>query len=382
MSLSRCSIAGLLVLSGCGAVATIPDPEGEGPFTLTAIKDGTGTGTVASAPAGIECGSRCSASFDRGTTVTLTATPVGTTSAFVGWSGGCAGTDTCTITIDQNTDVTATFARTVQTLTVDVGGFGAGTVTSQSGGINCPGTCSGEFPVDSSVTLVAAAAAGSVFAGWSGACMGTQPTCAVTLSAARSVTATFQPGFCANGNLDRFAAPDSSTITGWTERVADWQIEGQRVRHASTAGVYTNHMTRDGSSQNDGCASLRAIATPVVGNTIQAVGVVLRWTAADSYVVGLVQDNNNSGSFNTMYIYQYPGQSQLATLANQALGTTPRVQLCAQGNQVTLRVDAADDGTFEAMVSGTTVLAGAGLAGVMTHTFSSQALVDDFCVGQ
>jgi hypothetical protein len=58
------------------------------------------------------------------------------------------------------------------------------------------------------------------------------------------------------------------------------------------------------------------------------------------------------------------------------------VQLCVTGNQVTLRADAANDGTFESMVTGTTSLAGAGLTGVMTHSFSSQALVDDFCVGQ
>ncbi|MFN7171098.1 MAG: hypothetical protein ACK4NT_07700, partial [Candidatus Omnitrophota bacterium] len=44
-------------------------------FTLTVNKAGTGTGTVTSNPAGINCGSACSAQFNSGTQVTLTATP-------------------------------------------------------------------------------------------------------------------------------------------------------------------------------------------------------------------------------------------------------------------------------------------------------------------
>ena len=382
MSVHGAALSGVLVLAACGAVASKPDAGDGGPKTLTVIKDGTGTGTVASAPAGIFCGATCAATFDAGTTVTLTATATGPSSSFVGWSGACTGAGTCTVTIDQDAEVTATFVSTAFALTVNVAGIGMGAVTSTPGTINCPGTCSGDFAADSSVNLVASAASGSVFTGWSGACTGTQATCAVTMNAAKSVTATFQPSLCPTGNFDRFNAPDSSTITGWTERLGDWQIATNRVRHANTGGAYTHHMTRDNSSQTDGCASLTAVATPVSGNTIQAAGVVLRWTAADSYVVGLVQDNINAGVFNTLYIYQYPGTTQLATLGNQALGATPRVQLCVTGNQVTLRADAANDGTFESMVTGTTSLAGAGVAGVMTHTFSSQALVDDFCVGQ
>jgi hypothetical protein len=78
-------------------------------FSLTVTPAGTGTGTVTSSPAGINCGSTCSASFAQGAVVTLTASPAAG-SSFAGWSGGgCSGTGTCMVTVSQATSVTATF---------------------------------------------------------------------------------------------------------------------------------------------------------------------------------------------------------------------------------------------------------------------------------
>ena len=57
---------------------------------LTVGKTGTGGGTVSSPPAGIDCGATCSASYDAGASVTLTAAADGN-STFVGWSGACSG---------------------------------------------------------------------------------------------------------------------------------------------------------------------------------------------------------------------------------------------------------------------------------------------------
>jgi endo-1,4-beta-xylanase len=75
-------------------------------------------------------------------------------------------------------------------LTVTKSGSGSGTVTSAPAGINCGTTCSASYASGTSVTLTAAAASGSTFAGWSGACTGTG-TCILSMTAARSVTATF-----------------------------------------------------------------------------------------------------------------------------------------------------------------------------------------------
>ncbi len=74
---------------------------------LTVTKSGTGTGTVTSNPAGINCGSICSAAYDGNTSVTLTAIPA-TGSVFVGWSGDADCSDG-SVTMNANKTCTATF---------------------------------------------------------------------------------------------------------------------------------------------------------------------------------------------------------------------------------------------------------------------------------
>jgi hypothetical protein len=81
-------------------------------YTLTITKAGTGSGTVTNNPTGT--------TFNAGTVVTLTATP-DANSTFAGWSGGYSGTSsTCTVTMNGNTSVTATFTRKTYTLTASV----------------------------------------------------------------------------------------------------------------------------------------------------------------------------------------------------------------------------------------------------------------------
>jgi len=76
---------------------------------LTVVKAGTGTGTVTSTPAGINnCGATCAASFPLNTSVTLTASAA-SGSTFSYWGGACAGTTTCTVTMDMSKNVSAFF---------------------------------------------------------------------------------------------------------------------------------------------------------------------------------------------------------------------------------------------------------------------------------
>ena len=83
------------------------------PQRVTVTKSGPGAGTVTSTPAGIDCGATCSAVFDFGTTVTLSAAPAAG-SMFAGWSGAfCSGTSaTCTVSAEGDVSVGAVFAVT------------------------------------------------------------------------------------------------------------------------------------------------------------------------------------------------------------------------------------------------------------------------------
>jgi Divergent InlB B-repeat domain/Protein of unknown function (DUF1573) len=145
--------------------------------------------------------SNAAALLSGSTAFTQTSTPVtpvavGGSSTFrVRLQAATAGSYAGTITIASNDPaspfslqiagtVTPTYA-----LTVTKFGAGAGTVTSSPAGVSCGPDCSETYPSGTAVALTAAAASGSTFAGWSG-----DADCSdgsVTLSAARSCTATF-----------------------------------------------------------------------------------------------------------------------------------------------------------------------------------------------
>lgn len=81
-------------------------------------------------------------------------------------------------------------APVMHTLTTVLAGTGTGSVTSIPAGISCGVDCTESYLNNTVVTLTATPATGSTFTGWSGACSGTG-SCAVTLSSAKTVTATF-----------------------------------------------------------------------------------------------------------------------------------------------------------------------------------------------
>jgi hypothetical protein len=165
--------------------------------TLTVVRTGTGTGTVSSTPPGITCGSDCTESGSTGTRYTLAASPA-SGSTFVGWSGSCTGSAACVVTVNSATSVTAIFdavpappaSAPSVSLTVNKNGTGSGIVSSTPTGISCGADCTASGPTGKQYILTASAAPGSTFGGWSGACHGTG-TCAVTVNATTSVTATF-----------------------------------------------------------------------------------------------------------------------------------------------------------------------------------------------
>jgi len=158
-------------------------------YTLSVSKAGNGSGVVRSSPAGIDCGASCAATYQHGDVVTLNATS-GASDVFVGWSGACSGTGPCTVTMTTARNVTATFQ--LQRYFLDVVVSGAGGVTSSPAGINCGGDCNEEYDAGTTVNLSASPSPGWEFESWSGACAGSAPTCAVSMTGDLLTTARFR----------------------------------------------------------------------------------------------------------------------------------------------------------------------------------------------
>jgi hypothetical protein len=106
-----------LAIDGPGPAITLQIKNARPGILVT--KAGSGSGTVTSTPAGVNCGPTCNAQFDALTPITLTAVPA-TGSAFTNWSGSCVGSAlTCTFTPnDFGNTVIATFTSTAQAISL------------------------------------------------------------------------------------------------------------------------------------------------------------------------------------------------------------------------------------------------------------------------
>jgi cysteine-rich repeat protein len=157
---------------------------------LSVVRTGSGSGSVSSSPSGITCGVDCTENYNAGTVVTLTATAAGD-SDFTGWSGGgCSGTGTCSVVMNNAATVVPTF--TLRTFTLTVTSTGGGTLTSVPAGISCPSTCNQTYSSGQVVGLVAVASPTTTFSGWTGACSATVGTiCYLTITANTTAGATF-----------------------------------------------------------------------------------------------------------------------------------------------------------------------------------------------
>jgi uncharacterized repeat protein (TIGR02543 family) len=159
-----------------------------GNCTLTATKAGTGSGDITGE--GLSCsGSTCTGTYTCGVSVTLGAS-ASTGSTFTSWAG-CDATDgnTCTVTMNGNESVTATFTLTQRTLSVGKSGTGSGRVTGT--GINCGSDCGESYNYGTVVTLTATPDPGSTFSGWTGCDSTDENTCSVTMTANKAVNASF-----------------------------------------------------------------------------------------------------------------------------------------------------------------------------------------------
>jgi hypothetical protein len=184
-----------------------PGPVLPGPSAMLTVAV-TGSGVVSSTPAGIACGSGCSASFVADTLVSLQATAADG-HRFNGWGGACTGSAaTCSVTMSQARSVSAAFVPLPPPTTPDPSHTalrvlieGLGTVGSNPAGIQCGTDCSEMFAPATSVSLTAVAAPGFRFDQWSGNCTGSG-ACTVSMASGRTVIAKFAPVAAASQQLD------------------------------------------------------------------------------------------------------------------------------------------------------------------------------------
>jgi hypothetical protein len=153
----------------------------------------------------------CSDDEDTGSTLTMVETP-GDGYIFAGWSGDCSGTArSCTLQMLTDHSIGAAFRKPKLTVTIN----GNGTVTG--GGIACTsgsGTgCAADENAGDDVTLTATPPSGGSFTGWGGACSGSSAVCTVSMTADRSVTATFS-GSSGGGGGTPTTYPLSVSVTG------------------------------------------------------------------------------------------------------------------------------------------------------------------------
>jgi hypothetical protein len=207
---STCSLT--MDRARAASASFLPAPPA-GTFRLSVSKEGMGTimGT------GIACGSDCSEDLSGNPTVALSATP-DPKWVFNGWSGsGCSGTGSCIVSVNASKNVVASFSPTVYTASVSVSGTGKVTAS----GIDCPGTCSAEFPVGTSAVFTASKTPVS----WSGDCSGSGASCVVSNAnpgSVHSVSASFSDATSGSGSgsgegeVVCGARPSGTKVENWT----------------------------------------------------------------------------------------------------------------------------------------------------------------------
>lgn len=212
----------LITLAACAVALVLAAGAAQANASSVVIVDlqGGGSGRV-DGPDGLLCPGMCLVDLEGwydivSAPATLRALP-DPGSIFAGWGGACLfsrSSSTCEIPRFYGTRTAiARFERLSilrpATLTVSIAG--SGSVTAP--GIACPGDCAQSYVNDATVTLSATPVAGSTFAGWSGACSGTAPSCTLTTSGAKSATATFTADPAAGGTDPATGGADPAPVS-------------------------------------------------------------------------------------------------------------------------------------------------------------------------
>ncbi len=180
-------------------------------------------------------------------------------------------------------------------LSVLKSGSGSGSVSG--GTISCGSKCTVALSPGSSITLTATPDSGSTFAGWSGACTGTE-TCTITVSANTFVTATFTASVSAGPDTTRPSISVTSPVSGTTLKGSvslsatasddvgvlgvQFKLDGVNLGEELSTAPYSGSWNTLGVS--DGSHILTAIARDAAGNSSisNSVSVIVANTTTSS----------------------------------------------------------------------------------------------------
>ena len=305
-----------------------------GSFPLSVKVSGTGNGTVTDNHNSISCGSLCGAVYTSGSQVTLTANAA-TGTKFTGWNGGgCSGTGSCSVTMNNAQQVTAAFTLEAD-LSVKIAGGGGGAVTSGDTFINCnSGTCDHYYLPGAVVTLTAAAASGSVFSGWSGGgCAGPGATCTVTMSAAKTVTATFNTAYALSVTVNPTglaSGSPSGLVTSAPSGIVCGSGSASCTANYPAASIVTlTAIATSGSLFNGGCSgtgstcvvtmsAAQAVTATFVTPPKQTLTLNVHTTGGAG---GSITDNVNSFNVTTFGSEQVAGNSTVILTESPGLNS-------------------------------------------------------------
>ncbi|HNX07557.1 MAG TPA: hypothetical protein PKL96_08235, partial [Bacteroidales bacterium] len=157
---------------------------------------------------------------------------------------------------------------------------------------------------------------------------------------------------------DYFTAANSSTVAGWTEQVGDWAIDNNTLQPPATA--VWNYITRDGSTQTNGCVTLRATYTGTAATKF--IGAVGRYSSPTSYLMAKIQDNGSAGYWDSYFIYE--NETIIANATGLNFGTDVNIALEYNGTAISMKIDTDLNGTWDYTYTATSTTTNAGLCGV------------------
>ncbi len=224
-------------------------------------------------------------------------------------------------------------------------GTGSGTVTSTPAGISCGTSCAASFLSGTTVTLTATPAVNSVIGVWSGCDTVAGSQCTVTVSSARTVTATFQAQPATPPSVSMTSPTAGTQVAGAIPISASasssvgiagvqFQLDGVNLGAELTTFPYT--MTWNTAAVANGSHTLAAVArdTTSTRTTSLSIGV----TVGNPPIISSVAVSSiTSSSGSVVWTTNMPSTSQIEYGLTTSYGnTTPFDTTLVTAHAVTL----------------------------------------------